>query len=166
MNDYKVIDNFCDLEFYKKLKNLITHEDFPWRRRLKTVEEDINSLGYFTHNFYNNAQIQSECFEPFIIPILQKLNARAVIQVRANLDFERLYLKKNSLYHIDNFDDHFTSILNLSENGGGTELKLKNEEIFLKSKENRMIIFKSNIMHRAVKPDANKVRYLINFNYY
>jgi len=164
--DFKVIDNFCDTKFFTELKNFITHEDFPWRRRLRSVQEDKNSLGYFTYNFYNNLQVQSKDYNTFIIPILKKLNARSVIEVRANLNFERLYLKNSSLYHIDNFKDHYTAILNLSEKGGGTQLKLEKDEIFVKSKENRMIIFKSNIMHRAVKPNPNEVRYVINFNYY
>ncbi len=164
--DFKVIDNFCDIEFYTSLKNYITNEDFPWRRRLKSVEGDESSLGYFTYNFYNNLKVHSKEYKTFIIPILKKLNARAVIEVRANLNLEPLYLKNKSLYHVDNFNDHYTSILNLSDNGGGTEFKLEKDEIFVKSKENRMIILKSNIMHRAVKPNPNEVRYVINFNYY
>lgn len=166
MSDYKIIDNFCDLEFYKELKILITNEDFPWRRRLKSVKGDENSLGYFTYNFFNNYEIKSEFYNKFIIPILKKLKANAVVEVRANLNLAPLYLKNKSLYHIDNFEDHFTAVLNLSENGGGTELKVKDKEIFVESKENRIVIFKSNIMHRAVKPETNKVRYVINFNYY
>lgn len=166
MSDYKIIDNFCDEDFYKSLKILITNEDFPWRRRLKSVEGDENSLGYFTYNFFNNYQIKSEFYTMYIIPFLQKLKAKAVIEVRANLNLAPLYLKDKSLYHIDNFENHYTAVFNLSENGGGTELKINKKEIFIKSKENRIIIFKSNIMHRAVKPENNKERYVINFNYY
>ena len=53
-----------------------------------------------------------------------------------------------------------------STNDGGTEFKFKDKIKFIESQENKIVIFNSNIEHRAVTSKNSDFRYLINFNYF
>jgi len=94
----KVIENFLEKNEYLRLKELIFNIDFPWRIRNNMTE--IDKAYYFTYNFFYNYVSQSEHFENYIIPIMRKLNAKAIVQVRANLILNKLFEKSG--FHIDN----------------------------------------------------------------
>ena len=81
----KIIKNFLDKDFFQDLQNLITQSEFPWFQRKTMVEGTTDNLGYFTHSFYNNNRINCDTYFRYIIPILNKLNLKAVVEVRANL---------------------------------------------------------------------------------
>jgi len=165
---YQIIDNFLEKEFFQKIKNTISNEDFPWRRRsrMTTGKGEECDHGYFTYCFYNYLKDQSDLYEKIIIPILNKLEAKAVIQARANMNIKQLFLSDFSNYHTDTFTNNKTAILNLTTCDGGTHLMIENKEIFIESVENRMIIFDANILHRSVKHNNCDVRYYINLNYF
>jgi|SRR5210317_1176891 len=164
---YKVIDNFLQKDQYFHLKNLITNFEFPWRRRLNLFQDGHPSNnGYFTFCFYNNYQPQSEWFEHFIVPILDKLKAASVIQVRANMHMKELFGVEDVPFHEDyaGLKNYTTAILNFS-NDGGTRIKINNENFDINSKENRLLIMDGNTLHTTIKNDKLDVRYLLNFNY-
>ena len=48
--------------------------DFAWFKRRTMVKNTTNNLGYFTHSFYNDHQINCNTYFEFILPILDKLN--------------------------------------------------------------------------------------------
>jgi hypothetical protein len=90
---YKVIDNFLQKDQYFHLKNLITNFEFPWRRRLQSLCQDghPSNNGYFTFLFYTIFyQPQSEWFEHFIVPILDKLKAASVYSSKSKYAYERI----------------------------------------------------------------------------
>jgi hypothetical protein len=65
----------------------------------------------------------------------------------------------------EEMNEHTTAILYLNTCNGGTELKIKEKIKFIKAEENKIVIFPSKTLHRAVtSTDADK-RYIINFNY-
>jgi len=57
-------------------------------------------------------------------------------------------------------------ILYLNTCDGGTEFKINDKIEFIKSEENKIVIFNSNIEHRAVTSKNADFRYIINFNYF
>ena len=160
----KVIENFLEKNEYLRLKELIFNIDFPWRIRNNMVNND--KTYYFTYNFFNNFICQSEHFENYIIPIMRKLNAKAIVQVRANLILNKLFEKSD--LHIDNTNDFNckTAILNFTTCDGGTELLIKDELKFVKSEENKIVIFNSNIQHRTVPSKTTSARIILNMNYF
>ena len=95
---YQTHKKFLTTDFFEKIKNIITNKDFPWRRR-ERMTSNVNNTMYFTYGFYNNMTSRSELYEPYIIPILKKLQAEAPIQVRANLSISELF--KISQWHRD-----------------------------------------------------------------
>ena len=165
---YNIIDNFLEQDFFNFLKDTITDQDFPWRRRPRMTVGPGSEVdnGYFTYNFFNDFKSSSELYDPLIIPIMKQLNAKALIQARANLMLKELFINHASNYHTDNLTGNFTAILNLTNCDGGTHLMGDNKEIFVKSQENRILIFNPKILHRSVRNNNSMVRYYINLNYY
>ena len=156
--------DFLDKDFFKDLKKLIIESDFSWFKRDTLVTDTTNNLGYFCHSFYNNHRINCDRYFKYIIPILDKLNSKAVIEVRANL-FPSVFFNKSN-FHIDNNFDCKTAILYLNDCDGGTEFKDGDDVIFVKADENKIVIFDSNVAHRAVTSKEVDFRYIINFNFY
>lgn len=165
---HKVIKNFLDPIFFENLKRLIIEDDFPWFKRERQVfTKKKLELGYFTHSFFNNQNSTSAYYIDYILPILNKLNAISVIQVRANLTPSVFYLNnRGSAFHCDYDTKNKTAILYLNTCDGGTDIKINNETIFIEAEENKILIFDSNVKHRGVVSNNSDFRYIINFNYF
>jgi hypothetical protein len=163
-NNFKEFKDFLIIEQFKNLQNLILNQDFPWRIRKSMTKVDKNI--YFTHSFFNEYCINSDFYNPFIVPILKKLNCKSPIDVRANMFLNKLFDKSG--WHTDTGDDwnNFTSILYLNSCNGGTELNIDGKIKFIKAEENKMLVFNSNIKHRVCTSTDIDKRYIINFNYY
>ena len=165
--DYKIIDNFLDDKDYHYLKNIILDDDFPWRFRSSTTnQEHKKDKGFFTYNFYENFKNDKNLFESIIIPILHKLNATSVIQTRANLILTDLLKERYLTFHNDYGDNNMTAIFNFTDSDGGTVLKINDKYKEVLSKENRMLIFKGSIPHTSIKPTNVDRRYILNINYF
>jgi len=162
----EIIKNFLDKDFFQQLKKLIIESEFSWFKRETMVTGTKNNLGFFTHSFYNNNRINCDTYYKYIIPILNKLNSKAVIEVRANLTPSVFYKEKKCDFHTDNSFNSNTAILYLNTCDGGTEFKIDNEIKFIKSEENKIVIFSSDIKHRGTTSKNADFRYLINFNYF
>jgi len=165
--EYKVIDNFLEKEFFFMFKKQIEHEDFPWRRRFNFTLNSKVDKGYFTHSIFNEFKINSpNLYENNLMPILNKLKVKSVIQARINMFLTDFIFQKHTMYHQDYPFNSNTAILNFTDCDGGTQLKLNSEEVEIKSKENRIIIFNSLINHRTIKPSNSDIRYILNLNYF
>tara|TARA_Y100000004_G_C8930702_1_gene419792 strand:+ start:550 stop:1050 length:501 start_codon:yes stop_codon:yes gene_type:complete len=162
----EITKNFLDKNFFQDLQKLITKSEFAWFQRKTMVRGTTNNLGYFTHSFYNNNRINCDTYFKYIIPILEKLNSKAVIEVRANLTPSVFFKDKNCDFHTDNSFNCKTAILYLNTCDGGTEFKIDNKTKFIKSEENKIVIFDSNIEHRATTSHNADFRYILNFNYF
>ena len=180
MSKFTVRENFLDTEFFEETKNTIIDLDFPWRRRdsmtsgvlspdpvvkdLFSSINDVNDSLFFAYTFYNKMEVLSDLYKPYVIPILEKLEAVAPIQVRANMSISALY--KQCHWHRDYGFKCKTAILYLNDCDGGTELNINNEITFIKADANKMLIFDTDILHRGITSKEQPVRYIINFNYF
>ena len=160
----KTIKNFLDKDFFEEVKKLIIESDFAWFKRKSMVTGTTNNLGYFCHSFYYNSMVICNTYFKYILPILNKLNSKAVVEVRANL-FPSVFFNKSD-FHTDNNFKCKTAILYLNTCDGGTEFKINDNITFVKAEENKIIVFDSNVAHRAITSKNANFRYIINFNYY
>ena len=112
------------------------------------------------------SRVTSERYYEFILPILNKLNSKATITARANLAPSVFYKEKSCAFHTDQKFNCKIAILYLNTCDGGTEFKIKDKIHFVKSEENKIVIFNSDIEHRGTKSNDSDFRYLINFNYF
>ena len=159
---YQIIKEFLNPDSFKKIKDIVMGKDFPWRKRDHMVTDDDKM--YFCYGFYNDMESWSHLYKPHIIPILKKLGAVAPIQVRANMSISELF--KKSGWHRDYDFKCKTAILYLNDCDGGTELQINNKIIFIKADANKMLIFDTPILHRAITSKEEPIRYIINFNYF
>mgnify|MGYP003115002922 FL=1 len=162
----RIINNFLDKDFFERLKTLIIKSEFSWFKRETMVAGSTNNLGYFTHSFYNNHRVTSERYYEYILPILNKLDSKATITARANLTPSVFYKENSCAFHTDQKFNCKTAILYLNTCDGGTEFKIEDKIKFVKSEENKIVIFDTNIEHRGTKSNDADFRYLINFNYF
>ena len=164
---YKIIDNFLDKDLFLKISDDLTGENTPWFLRKQDVDskQAKNKNGYFSFCYYNNHRPDHPLYYQHIEPILKKLNVLSLVQVRANL-----VLKSEDTiecgYHIDyNSNKTTTGILFLTECNAKTVLKVDKDEIFINNKENRMLLFNTNILHKVIYQTDVERRYIINFNF-
>ena len=167
--NYKTYKNFLAPDLFEKIKNLIMDQDFPWRRRDHMTGNNPTDKMYFTYSFYNEMAPKSDFYAPYIIPILQKLQAKAPLQIKANMFISSLF--KASKWHSDYTFKSKTAILYLNDCDGGTQLmppdpKTNNKIAFIKADANKMLVFDTPILHRGLTSKKEPVRYIINFNYF
>jgi hypothetical protein len=163
--NYKVIANFLPVKEFKILQDYLFNSEIGWFFRDSQTRDSKNKDYYFTHSFYNNFRINSEVFIPLIVPILNKLNAVMIDEVRANL-FVNRFKQIKSEAHIDKpYKNCTTAILYMNTNNGYTNLNINNKDIKILSEENKILIFNNEIKHSAVSQTNTARRIIINFNY-
>jgi hypothetical protein len=167
--NYKIKENFISDSLYKELKNFLYGDKVSWFYREKETD-NMNkdfTFGYFTFCWYNNGQPDHPLFFSQILPILDKLNCKAPIQVRANLTFNRNVTCSGSGWHVDNsYKNSFTSIIYFTTSNATTLLKINDKIISVNSLENRLLLFNSCIEHKVVYGDDTNKRIIMNLNYF
>jgi len=165
--NYRVIDNFLEKEdFYKFQEEIFNIHTVPWfYRGSQTHEsiEDLNDIGYFTLSFFNHLPSDFTNFNYYLFKIYEKLDCKALIQVRANL--ATISNNKKMYFHTDYDFKCNTAIFYMNTNNGATILD-RNEKIKIDSVENRMLIFDSQIEHCALTQSDVKRRIVLNLNYF
>ena len=154
-------NNFLDRSQFDSLRSTVCGHDFPWRmRKNMTSETEENGGIWFVHTFYYNREARSPFYNDHIIPILDKLNASAIIEARANLYLSKLFERSDS--HIDYPHRCKTGILYLNDCNGGTIIN----DTFIEAKANRFVEFDTSQHHYGVTSSNADARYIINMNYY
>ena len=159
----EIIDNFLKEDNFNLIKKIFFSEKINWFYS-KNISADIKEKD-FGHNFlchmiYKDNQITSKYLQT-IQPILEKLNLKALIRIKANM-----YLNQGKYIihrpHQDFSFEHKTALYYLNTNNGHTIIGDKK----IDSIENRIILFDGSIEHSSTNcTDANR-RLNINFNYF
>jgi hypothetical protein len=161
--DYKIIDNFLDKDIFLELKNYVFYSSIPWFWKKNQTKEDA---GIFGHKIYQNHLPNSDLYIKFIHSIILKLKATALMDVKLNLLINN-NKQESSNWHTDNGTHNSkTAILYLNTCNGYTVLKLYDKELNVMCEENKMLIFNSNTLHRAVRQTDTERRIILNINYY
>tara|TARA_B100000579_G_C22635096_1_gene758617 strand:- start:309 stop:860 length:552 start_codon:yes stop_codon:yes gene_type:complete len=178
------IDNFLDQDDFIKVKDLITSPMFSWHfsqilndedKEISTqvdnkkVKEKIkqsfcqSNFNYqFVHLFYYNNIPTCTYFQNYIEPIYNLLKGKALIKIKANLTSQTTDHILSG-FHIDAFEDNYTSIFYINNNNGYTEFL---DGTKIESRENRMLTFRGNCYHSGVSSTDQLARIVLNFNYF
>ena len=173
----KIKDNFLDQEEFNKLRNIITHHNFPWFFRdryyervgqpVSTIKPELDKF-QFIHEFYYGHVPTSSHME-HLECILQLLQPVSIIKIRANL-LTRLPNIVENPFHTDLTDmpkekqkQWETSIFYVNTNDGYTVLE---DGTKVESVANRMLTFPANMKHTGTSCTDKQSRIIINFNYY
>jgi Rps23 Pro-64 3,4-dihydroxylase Tpa1-like proline 4-hydroxylase len=159
----KVVDNFLPKEDFLKIQSLLSSWDFPWyyqsKINLSHTEDDLDC--YFTHMIFEKQKGYSN-FYPSLLPLLNKINFKALIRVKCNI-----YSKTDKVEihkpHIDYDFKHKGAIFYINTNDGGTILENGKK---IDSVENRILFFDSYKKHSSTSTSNAKSRINININYF
>jgi hypothetical protein len=160
---YEIIDNFLDEFSFNHIKCVIESDTFPWfwQDQVTFVNSD-GSPYYFTHMLFVDNEAKSQLFRQFMFPILEKLDAKAIIRIKINLYTNVSEFIENE-FHIDYPYEHKGAILYLNNNNGYTILE---DGTKIESIENRLLKFEPHKKHRSTHCTDVKRRMNINFNYF
>ena len=159
--DLEVIDNFLPEENFNTIKLNLLGDYFTWYYNdISGGWKNDKGPPQFTHTFYGAMRggICSDFYSLFD-QSLNQLNVGNLLRIKANLN-QRTVFKRNTGYHFD-IENVRTAILYVNTNTGGT--KFKNGK-FVKSVENRMVIFDSNMVHAGITCTKDR-RVVANFNF-
>ena len=92
----KIIDNFLDEDSFKKIKNTIESNFFPWFYQKNISGLDTEEDCYFVHFLYNKDAVHSSDY-PIVKPILKKFRCK-----KEGRSIWNNYLKKN--FHQDHLN--------------------------------------------------------------
>ena len=169
----KIIDNFLDKTVFNNIQKVMMGYDFPWYFQTdkekynveKNPQETLNNLTQFqfSHLLYEKFYPKSVYFD-MLNPLLNKLKVKSLLKCKANLNPYSQKLMKG-FFHVDYEDtDSLTAIYYLNTNNGYTMFKEKSKKVM--SKENRIVIFNSKMLHYGTNSTDNKSRVVLNLNYF
>jgi hypothetical protein len=163
MGVLKVKNNFLSKEIFSKIKKeFFEHFNFPWYYLKHQVSK--KDKPFFSHCFFQEEKINSPFYYKIINPIIDKLSAKKLYLIRANL----ILKNEKSLVSAFHTDLNFkckTAIYYVNSNNGGTLFKTNKEEMEIKSEENKIVMFDSQILHAAKSQTDTDTRIVININY-
>jgi hypothetical protein len=168
-SEIKIFDNFLDIDYFENLKKYIY--SIPWYFSNTVVDEnDSNDKYQFVHVLHVNTPstnvFVSKHFN-ILHNCISKINPFSLIRIKANL------LPRTDTHILHGFHTDFdlpyeglkskTSILYINTNNGYT---LFENHMKVKSVENRLVTFDSQLPHTGTTCTDQKVRIVINFNYF
>jgi hypothetical protein len=164
----EIIDNFIEPYHFSALRNAVLN--MPWyfgpigilNDPEETILCDTLDNYHFIHLFYKDYEVVSEKFN-LITPIIDKLKIRSLIKIKSNLTTRTSKIVHHTFHRDVPYDDSFTSVYYINTNDGYTMFE---DGTKVESVENRMVIFPSHMIHTGTTCTNDKVRIVINFNYF
>jgi hypothetical protein len=164
---FKVIDNFLDKKEFVELQSIMMGNQFPWYYNSHKISaQENNSSLYnfqFAHKFYDNYGPTSDLIS-ILEPLINKINPSSIVRIKANMNPSTPDILEYG-YHTD-FDSTpslITSVFYINTNNGSTVFEDGQK---VDSVENRLVMFDSRIKHTGTSCTNEKVRCVINLNYY
>ena len=159
----EVIENFLPKTQFKPLQEwFMNHCEWTYVPYVVGEGEDHPDDYQFSHMFwFPNRGVVSPHMDK-ISPLLFKINPQVWIRVKANMN-PRSVDKELGVLHRDVKYDCNTAIYYVNSNNGYTEFE---DGTQVKSVENRVVIFNSNMLHTGRNCTDENVRVLINLNYF
>lgn len=163
----QIIDDLLSKNEFNEIKNFMSNSNFSWNLTSvvsswdKTSKENlpITASYYFTHLFWSGFITEPEA--QVFAPILDKIECRAVMRIKANLypSTEKI------VHHADHIDygfEHRAAIFYINTNNGLTVVDGKKVE----SIENRLLLFDPTVPHHSTTCTDDKCRINVNFNFF
>ena len=171
----EIINGFLGQQEFAKLQTLVMASDktegfqhILWGYNDVIVDNNDIDKFQFVHIFYSD----DVPFSPFLEklnPMLDRIQATSLWRIKANLHTRTPNIIENK-FHVDmlavpeeKLKHWTTSIFYINTNNGYTEFE---DGTKVESVANRMVTFPSNLKHRGTSCTDEKIRVVINFNYF
>ena len=169
-NEVEVIDNFLPDYYFKQIQSTLLGEYFWWFHNEYILNEDQDknkrfqfmNILYDIRPEYDGETPSYDLIRNSLNTIGQKLNITGLYRIKANLRPRSFFNRSGGGYHIDPYDCSHTSIYYINTNNGYTKFRNGTK---VKSVENRMVVFPSNLEHQGYTCSDKLKRVIINFNY-
>ena len=156
---YTIIDNYLEKNHFEQIESVYLSDQMPWCMSVVNGNDKNNT--YFTHHIHTGHTIVSNYSNP-IIPLIDKINPRALLRIKANL-----YTRSDNLIthapHIDYEYEHKAAIFYVNTNDGFTIL---NDGTKIESVANRLLVFEAHKQHQSTNCTDERARVNININYF
>ena len=167
-DNYVVIDNFLDKEYFDSLVTIFTnaketeHGFMPWffQPNVANENDEENKIFYMNYTLYVGNVPMSNFFNK-LIPLLDKLEIKCLLRVKANLYPNTHKLHEHPM-HADYPFFHSAAILSLNTCDGYTKLK---DGTKIDSVANRVLLFDASEEHCSTTTTNVSARINININY-
>ena len=159
----EVKDNFLDEVHLIQLDELINNPYFAWYLQKEQVKGG-NDGYWLSHLIYFLDEPRSELYNPVINIFKNKLEYVSLCRITVNLLLKQE--NPSSDFHIDyeqNNKKMTTAIFYLNTNNGSTEFEGGDK---IDCVRNRIIMFPTNTLHRAIVQTDVIERIVINFNFF
>ena len=129
-----------------------------------TYENEVPNWKYFymTHMVCHESVIRSPLICKLILPVLNKLDVKALIRIKVNLFPNSEKIHENEM-HTDMSFSHRGALFSINTCDGYTKLK---DGTKIDSVANRILLFDSGMPHCSTNTSDTKARFNINFNYF
>ena len=161
-----IIDDFLDKDDFEKLKTFYEGGKVRWSylpTQVYLYEQEQETFQFVDVVYNHETREHTETLHEYFVPVLKKLNAKALVRLKVNLTTITDKPSK-SILHTD-FTDIVckTAILYINTNNGYTIFE---NGVSVNSVANRVVLFDSNLNHTGVSTTDQKVRLVANINYY
>ena len=164
----EVKDNFLDDAHLIQLDELIDNPYFAWYLQKEQVLGADDGC-WLRHLIYDENVPQSKLYDPMIVIFKDYLKYISLCRITVNL-LLRQETPSISDFHTDFQDDIIildeknitTAIFYLNTNNGYTEFE---DGTKVDSVENRLVVFPTNTLHRAIGQTDEPTRIVFNFNF-
>ena len=177
--DIRIYDNCLPEEQFLTLKDILMGDMFPWfyketvlapelykppyLKKSPVEGYDTDDVPMFVHVFLRRAGDDWSPSTSHIESILNLINPRGWIRVKANLGWKK---EKHlvSGWHTDlPYTNSTTAQLHINTNNGYTLLETGDK---VESIENRLVLFPCDILHTGITQTDTNIRVLLNFNFF
>lgn len=163
----KIINNFLDKEYFKKIEDLFFNNVFfPW---FPNTILSNSKHKQFVHIFYRNYASNSN-YNELLKPFYLQLKIKALIKVKANYLWKTEKIVEHGFHtdtaqHIgeESKPNWKTAIFYVNTNNGYTKFETKKKIL---SKANRLVIFPAYVKHTGTTCTDKDERIVLNLNYY
>jgi len=160
-SDFKVIDNFLEINTFNKILNIFTSRDCPYYLTHNIVDND--GIAQLQHIIFYK-KINSKLYDT-IKPVIDKLNPSKLHRAKVNLLLKSETIIEHGL-HIDDLKwnkNSRTSIFYLNTNNGYTRFESGRK---VESVANRLLTFNTNKKHGGSTNSCDTpYRLVLNINY-
>ena len=170
-SDLRIIDNYVPEKEFQKISEILMTRIMYWHFD-NVVDYDDDGKFQFTHLFFTSTDGIVSPFWNDLLPIIKPLSAQVFIKAKANLNVRTKNHEENKFHYDTLFSDSrlkdgtpigYTAIYYVNTNNGYTLFK-SGEKV--NSVANRLVIFENHKLHKAVSCTDEKIRVVINFNYF
>ena len=160
----KIIDDFLPQHDFETVRNYLLNENFTWNlsNTIANQKQGLDQYQFF-HTFFDVATPSLQNYSNFLSPFLNKLNAKYILRIKANLR-PRSTQGVLSPYHVDMQANQQTAIYYLNTNNGYTKFQ-DNTFDDVPSVANRLLTFYGGLKHCGSSCTDQNTRIVLNINY-